>query len=99
MSFAVFPYLQIAGLLFFYFQYRMIIKEEEKYLQSKFGAAFEDYKRNVPRFIPKISPYKAKSVEQPVFQIKAGLRSEKRSLQALSFVSLTLFLLWFIGRL
>ncbi len=99
MSFAVFPYLQIAGLLFFYFQYRMIIKEEEKYLQSKFGAAFEDYKRNVPRFIPRISPYKAVSVEQPVFKIKAGLRSEKRSLQALSFVSLTLFLLWFIGRL
>ena len=99
MSFAVFPYLQIAGLLFFYFQYRMIIKEEEKYLQSKFGTAFEDYKRNVPRFIPRISLYKAESVEQPVFKIKAGLRSEKRSLQALSFVSLTLFLLWFIGRL
>lgn len=99
MSFAVFPYLQIAGLLFFYFQYRMIIKEEEKYLQSTFGAAFEDYKRNVPRFIPRISPYKLKSVEQPVFKIKAGLKSEKRSLQALSLVSLTLFLLWFVGRL
>ncbi|MGE5807386.1 MAG: methyltransferase family protein [Ignavibacteria bacterium] len=99
MSFAVFPFLQIAGLLFFYFQYRMIIKEEEKYLQSTFGAAFEDYKRNVPRFIPRISPYKAESVEQPVFKIKAGLRSEKRSLQALSLVSLTLFLLWFVGRL
>ncbi len=99
MSFALFPYLQIAGLLFFYFQYRMIIKEEEKYLQNTFGAAFEDYKRNVPRFIPRITPYRAKSVEQPVFKIKAGLRSEKRSLQALSFVSLTLFLLWFVGRL
>ncbi len=99
MSFAVFPYLQIAGLLFFYFQYRMIIKEEEKYLQSTFGAAFDDYKRNVPRFIPRISPYKLKSVEQPVFKIKAGLKSEKRSLQALSLVSLTLFLLWFVGRL
>ena len=99
MSFAVFPYLQIAGLLFFYFQYRLIIKEEEKYLQSTFGAAFEDYKKNVPRFIPKIFPYTAKSIEQPVFKIRAGLRSEKRSLQALSFVSLTLFLLWFVGRL
>ncbi|MGE5859009.1 MAG: methyltransferase family protein [Ignavibacteria bacterium] len=99
MSFAVFPFLQIAGLLFFYFQYRMIIKEEEKYLQSTFGAVFEDYKRNVPRFILRISPYKPESVEQPVFKIKAGLRSEKRSLQALSLVSLTLFLLWFVGRL
>jgi protein-S-isoprenylcysteine O-methyltransferase Ste14 len=99
MSFALFPYLQIAGLLFFYYQYRMIIKEEENYLQNAFGAAFEDYKKNVPRFIPRIIPYRAKSVEQPVFKIKAGLKSEKRSLQALSFVSLTLFLLWFVGRL
>jgi protein-S-isoprenylcysteine O-methyltransferase Ste14 len=99
MSFAVFPYLQIAGLLFFYFQYRMIINEEEKYLQNTFGAAFEDYKKNVPRFIPRISPYSGQAVEQPVFKIKAGLRSEKRSLQALSLVSITLFLLWFVGRL
>ncbi|HVO72598.1 MAG TPA: isoprenylcysteine carboxylmethyltransferase family protein [Ignavibacteriaceae bacterium] len=99
MSFAVFPYLQIVGFLFFYFQYRMIIKEEERYLQSRFGTAFVDYKKNVPRFFPRITPYKANSVEQPVFKIKAGLRSEKRSLQALSFVSLTLFLLWFVGRL
>lgn len=99
MSFALFPYLQISGLLFFYLQYRMIIKEEEKYLQSTFGNAFEDYIKNVPRFIPRLTPYKAKSVEQPVFKIKAGLKSEKRSLQALSFVSLTLFLLWFVGRL
>jgi protein-S-isoprenylcysteine O-methyltransferase Ste14 len=99
MSFALFPYLQIAGLLFFYFQYRMIIKEEEKYLQGAFGDAFVEYKKNVPRFIPRISPFKARSADQPAFKIKAGLKSEKRSLQALSFVSLTLFLLWFVGRL
>src|SRR5512139_1845946 len=36
MSYALFPYLQIAGFLFFYFQYTLIVKEEEKYLASTF---------------------------------------------------------------
>ena len=34
MSFALFPYLQILGLIFFYFQYRLIVQEEELYLRK-----------------------------------------------------------------
>ncbi len=98
MSYALFPYLQILALIFFIIQYYLIVKEEENYLRSTYGKSYEDYVRNVPRFIPRILPYKNKSVEQPSFKLNAGLKSEKRTLQAFGFVTATIFLLWFVGR-
>jgi protein-S-isoprenylcysteine O-methyltransferase Ste14 len=99
MSFALFPWLQIAGFIFFSIQYFMIVQEEEKYLQQTFGKEYQDYKNNVPRFIPRISKYKSGNIEQPVYDLKKGLKSERRSLQAFSIVSLTIILLWFLRRL
>ncbi len=99
MSFALFPYLQIVGLVFFYIQYSLIVSEEEKYLQKTFGQEFENYIKNVPRFFPRLTKYKAGNVEQPPFNLKAGLKSEKRSLQAFGIVALTIILLWYLQRL
>jgi protein-S-isoprenylcysteine O-methyltransferase Ste14 len=98
MSFALFPYLQIVALLFFISQYYLIIKEEEEYLKITYGKSYNEYVKNVPRFIPRLSPYKAGNVEQPNFKLNAGLRSEKRTLQAFGFVTITILLLWFVGR-
>lgn len=97
MSYALFPYLQIIGFIFFSVQYFIIVKEEEKYLQETFKEEYSEYTRNVRRFIPGL-PYKKTSLNQPEYNLKKGLRSERRSLQAFGFVSITLFLLWFIGR-
>lgn len=91
MSMALFPYLQIAAFLFFYFQYYFIIKEEEKYLIGKFNGAYEDYRRSVPKLIPSPVKYKNPSIEQPVYNLKLGLRSERRTLQA--FISITVILI------
>jgi len=99
MSFALFPYLQILALAFFVFQYYAIIKEEEGFLKEKFGADFEDYIKNVPRIFPRISAYKKANVEQPGYDIKKGLRSERRTLQAFGIVAGTLLILWFLRRL
>jgi len=99
MSFALFPFLQLAGFLFFYFQYYLIVKEEENYLRKTFGKDYEIYSQHVSRFIPRLFAYKGINVEQPTFKLKRGLKSEKRSLQAISFVSFTIVLLWFIGRI
>jgi len=103
MSFASFPYLQfpylqIFALLFFIFQYYHIIKGEEEYLLNRYGDQFKEYKKNVPRLFPRLTPYRPGEVRQPPFKFKAGLRSEKRTFQAISFIMLTIFLLWFIGR-
>jgi protein-S-isoprenylcysteine O-methyltransferase Ste14 len=93
MSNALFPYLQIGALLFFVIQYYYIVLEEEGYLKTTFGAQFEEYCKNVPRFFPRFTQYKDKSVVQPPLNLKAGLRSEKRTLQAFSFVVITIVLL------
>ena len=94
MSFAFFPYLQILGLFFFYFQYKLIIKEEEHYLEKAYGKDYENYRQNVPRFFPKLKAYKVDGLEQPEYILKKGLTSEKRSLQAFGFVVITIILLW-----
>ena len=98
MSFALFPWLQIAGLIFFSLQYYMIVLEEEKYLEETFGTKYEAYKTNVPRFIPRITKYRAGNIEQPAYDIKKGLKSERRSLQAFTLVTVTILLLWFLRR-
>jgi len=99
MSFALFPYLQIIALAFFVFQYSEIIKEEEGFLREKFGNDFTEYLKNVPRIFPRLTPYKKAGVEQPEYDIKKGLRSERRTLQAFAIVAGTLILLWFFRRM
>lgn len=99
MSYALFPYLQIAALFFFIFQYHYIVLEEENYLKVAFADEYQKYCEAVPRFCPRLSAYKNAGVQQPPFNFKAGLRSEKRTLQAFSFVTVTIFLLWFLRRL
>jgi protein-S-isoprenylcysteine O-methyltransferase Ste14 len=93
MSFALFPYLQIIALFFFYFQYKIIIKEEEEFLHKKFEDNYKDYLKNVPRFFPKIIAYKNPEIPQPEYNFKAGLKSEKRTLQAFFFVTITMLII------
>jgi len=96
MSFALFPYLQIVAILFFLVQYYFIVREEEKYLREKFKDDYNDYCKNVPAFLPRLFPYKNSSIIQPPRNSKAGIRSERRSLQAFIGISLLLIILWFI---
>ncbi len=93
MSMALFPYLQIGAFLFFYVQYRLIIGEEEKYLEKTFGEAYETYKKNVPRLIPSFKKFENPGVEQPRLNISAGLKSERRSLQAFSIITIIMIVI------
>jgi len=96
VSNALFPYLHIIAFLFFYIQYRVIIKEEETYLVSAFGKQYEDYRKAVPRLIPCIKAYKDKNIPQPSFNLKAGLKSERRTLQAISLVILIIVITFIV---
>jgi protein-S-isoprenylcysteine O-methyltransferase Ste14 len=98
MSFAVFPWLQIAGLVFFTVQYLSIIKGEEAHLSKTFGDNYQNYLKNVPRLFPRISAYREPGVVQPPFNSAAGRRSEKRSIQAFVIVAITILLIWFLRR-
>ncbi len=58
MSMALFPYLQIVAILFFIVQYDFIVKEEEGFLEKKFGSDYQKFLQNVPRFFPRLTKYK-----------------------------------------
>jgi len=96
MSWSLFPFLQIVALLFFAVQYHFIALEEEKFLKEKFGEAYKNYFKNVPRFIPQFIPYKDSTLEQPPYNPKAGVKSEKRTLQAFTLVSLIIVIIWIV---
>jgi len=96
MSWSLFPYLQIVALLFFAVQYHFIVLEEEKFLKEKFGEAYKNYFKNVPRFIPRFTPHKDSTLEQPPYNPKAGVKSEKRTLQAFALVSLMIVIIWIV---
>jgi len=95
---ALFPYLQIAALVFFAIQYHLIVEGEEGYLRKTFSADYDDYCKNVPRFIPRLTPWKKETVVQPPQSIQAGVRSERRTLQAIFFVTLTLVIIYSVRK-
>ena len=97
MSWALFPYLQIVAILFFYYQYYFIIREEEGYLKKTFGEQYERYYKNVPRLSKRLTSYKDGNVEQPQYDIKKGLKSETRTLQAFFFVTIILIILYVVN--
>jgi protein-S-isoprenylcysteine O-methyltransferase Ste14 len=96
MSWALFPYLQIVAVIFFALQYHFIVLEEEKYLKEKFGDDYKEYCMKVPRFCFRFTPYKNSNVEQPPYNPKAGVASERRTLQAFTSVSLIIVIIWIV---
>ena len=48
----------LTGIAIFYFIYICIIATEENYLRNKFGADYETYCANTPRWIPQFSKFK-----------------------------------------
>jgi protein-S-isoprenylcysteine O-methyltransferase Ste14 len=92
MSMALFPYLQIIALLFFLWQYTVIIKEEEVFLKSKYGKDYMDYCSAVPKLIPGFKRYINPGLKQPEYKLEKGIRSERRTLQAFSFIVLVILI-------
>lgn len=97
MAHALSPWLVIAALVYFAFQYAMIVSLEEEFLEKEFGEAYLDFKKNVPRFLPRMSAFRTKTQEHQKPVWKEALGSERRTLQALSIVLVLLFLIW-VGR-
>ena len=96
MSLALFPYLHIAAIVFFILQYHLIIGEEESFLQKKFGKQYKKFLTNVPRFFPRITPFKDKTIPQPVVSFSKGFISEIRTLQAFVIVIILIVIKWYL---
>jgi|WetSurMetagenome_2_1015567.scaffolds.fasta_scaffold45918_3 protein-S-isoprenylcysteine O-methyltransferase Ste14 len=96
MSMALFPWLQVGALAWFYLQYSMIVSQEEEYLSGQFGTAYDEYRRHVPRFLPRLSPYVASAPAAKRLSPAEGLASERRTLQAIGLVSAALLVIFFL---
>lgn len=92
MSNALFPWLQIFGLVFFTFQYYCIIRIEEGFLSEKFGRVYASYKNSVNRFLPGTGNVPSDILSKLEMNVSGGLRSEKRSIQAFLISSLIILI-------
>lgn len=94
MANALFPWLVLAALAYFVFQYAMIVSLEEEFLARQFGASYEEYRKRVPRFLPAFRSPPAVSGSRQHPDWKGALRSERRTLQAVGLVVLILLVQW-----
>ena len=96
MSLALFPYLQIVAITFFILQYQLIVGEEESFLKTKFGDQYKRFLENVPKFFPRLTPYKDEKNIQPKVSYAKGFKSEIRTLQAFSIVVVLIIIKWYL---
>ncbi len=96
MSNALFPYLQIFGLVFFYIQYSYIIRDEEEFLKNKFKEKYEDYYASVNRFIPKASAYDESKQSKVKRNPGAAYKSEKRTFQGALTIMVMIVLIYIL---
>ncbi len=97
MSNALVPWLPVAMAVFFFIQYSLIVSLEEEFLEKEFGAAYLEFKKNVPRFFPRFVRYKSLAQETQHPNWSEALRSERRTFQAIALVFATVLVLWYRG--
>lgn len=73
--------------IFFITQYTLIISLEEETLVGLFGDDYNTYRKNVPRLIPRLSPWKNNDKRLPLAFLKT-LKTEKRTLQNIILILL-----------
>lgn len=71
------------------FQYLPIIAVEERYLLEACGETYRAYNARVPRFLPRVRPFRDPSPHD--FSWRRAMKSEKRTLLALAVVIGILF--------
>lgn len=96
MSMALFPWLLAVAVLWFYIQYWLIVTREEEYLSSTFGEAYGEYVNNVPRFFPRLTPYRSMLPSPKRTNLREGLASERRTLQAIGLVTVALLVVFVV---
>jgi protein-S-isoprenylcysteine O-methyltransferase Ste14 len=90
------PYLTIIGILYFLFQYNLIIREEENRLLELFKDKYTAYKSSVRKFLPSLTPIDAAQQSKLKLSFKTGYRSEKRTLQANLTVVVCIYIVYIL---
>ncbi len=94
---ALSPWLPLVALIVFGTQYAIIVSLEEEFLEKEFGAGYLEYKKHVPRFLPRLSAYQSPAQAEQTPRWREALRSETRTFQAIGLVYGMLIFLWVRG--
>lgn len=92
MAWAWMPWLLLLLWLLFLLQYGLIISREEEYLRGQFGAQYEEYVQKVPRFLPRLAPFKRQAVQ--VMSWLSAIKVEKNTLMSFLLVSAAVLVRW-----
>ena len=95
MAWAWMPYMLGVFLAAFGVQYGLIVSLEEESLGKTFGAQYEAYLTEVPRFLPRFTEYAAG--EPATYDFAAALRSERRTFQSTAVVVAAIAARWYWG--
>lgn len=69
------PWVYLVGLGFFFGEYFFIIRAEEAFLRSRFGADYDEYLQKVPRWIPRFTRAYPGSLRDD-FDLRRALKKE-----------------------
>ena len=94
MSNALTPWLVLVALGYFSIQYSLIVSLEEEFLEKEFGEGYLEFKKNVPRFLPRFPRFLHPRQEHQRPNWQEAFRSERRTFQAIVLVMIVLFLIW-----
>jgi len=94
MANALTPWLVLVALVYFSIQYSLIVSLEEEFLEKEFGEAYIEYRKNVPRFLPRLQSYAHPRQEHQKPSWQEAVRSERRTFQAIVLVMVLLLLIW-----
>jgi len=90
----------LVALVFFAFQYSLIISLEEKKLRELFGEGYDEYRAHVPRIIPRLTPWRGtgRTDVQPL-SFGAAFKPEKSTLVNLGIMLLLIAGKWLFWQL
>lgn len=84
------PRVYAIALVFFFGEYFFIIRAEEDFLRSKFGAEFDAFCAAVPRWVPRLTPAKTGALRAGGFDWRRALKKEVNPFSAWSLGALGL---------
>lgn len=93
MAWAWMPYMLGVFILLFGVQYALIVSLEEEHLQNTFGETYSRYRAGVPRFLPAWTRFPHASGLP--FDLNAAIRSDRRTFQSITAVTLAIVLRWY----
>ena len=85
----------VIAIAFFTWQYSQIITLEEDTLTTLFGDEYEEYREHVPRFIPRLRPWRKPGESTERLPLRKAVRPEKSTWINMGIILILIAAKWF----